>query len=333
MPVTDENTSQLIAFIENFSKKQPTLPIDDSGLSRILTQAVYISENRTMYTTRFTLISDIISEADYQARKQNASAITADIVSQAIEHRRYLQKLPEEKCAQMIQQRETVLDVTGKKTGKVNGLAIQDRGYYMFGIPVSVTAQASPGTDGIINIERESGLSGEIYDKAILIIQGLLQRKYARGIPLALHASICFEQSYSFVDGDSASCAEFFALLSAIAEIPLRQDIAVTGSLNQIGDVQPVGGIPEKISGFFDTCTILGLTGTQGVIIPRRNLNNILLPERVQKAIEEGIFHIWAIDTFEEGLHILSEMEPEELAEKISGNLTEYVKLMKNLYK
>jgi len=333
MPRTDENMAKYIAFIEDISKKQSTLPFDDSGLARIIAHAARLSEYRSMLTTRFTLISDLITEADYQARKMRESSISATVVSRTIEHRRYLQRLPEEKYADMIRCREILLDVTGTMIGKMNGLAVHDRGYHAFGIPVAVTAQAAPGDTGVINIERESGLSGEIYDKAHLIIQGLLQRKFAKDIPLALSASICFEQSYTEVDGDSASCAEFFALASAIGKIPLRQDIAVTGSLNQLGDVQPVGGVPEKIEGFFDTCSILGLTGSQGVIIPRRNLDNMLPSDRLQQAIEDGLFHIWAIDTVDEGFEILTGIAAAEFERRVSSVLNEYYDRMQKLHK
>jgi lon-related putative ATP-dependent protease len=333
MPRSDENMANFITFVDQFCTTQKTLPFDDSGLSRILAYGAQISEYRSLLTTRFTRISDLITEADYLAKKQDATVISADLISRTIEHRRFLQRLPEEKYAEMIKSKEIVLDVSGSMIGKVNGLAIHDRGYLAFGIPVAVTAQASPGNKGVINIERESGLSGEIYDKAHLIIQGLLLRKFARDIPLALSASICFEQSYSEVDGDSASCAEFFALLSAIAQVPLRQDIAVTGSLNQIGDVQPVGGIPEKIEGFFDACSILGLTGKQGVIIPRRNPNNVLLSDRVQIAVSAGKFHIWAINCVDEGLEILSGIDSDVFGTKVYDTLSGYATRMQNLFK
>lgn len=333
MPGTNENMAKFIAFVDEFVSREKTLPFDDSGMTRLLSHAARLSEYRNMLTTRFTQISDLINEADYQARANGETIITAEVVSAAIEKRRYLQKLPEEKYADMIQDKEILLDVSGTSVGKVNGLAVHDRGYLAFGIPVVVTAQAAPGDKGVINIERESGLSGEIYDKAHLIIQGLLHRKYAREIPLALSASICFEQSYTEVDGDSASCASFFALLSAIAQVPLRQDIAITGSLNQLGDVQPVGGVPEKIEGFFDTCSILGLTGKQGVIIPRRNLNNLLTADRVQEAVKQGLFHIWAIDTAEEGLAILSGLDADDFGKKVCDTLKDYASRMQNFNK
>lgn len=331
MPRTDDNMAKYIAFVDDFSARNHTLPVDDSGLARIISFAARLSEYRDMLTTRFTHISDLVYEADYQARMLGLPVINGDIVAKTLEQRRYLERLPEEKYADMIRSREILLDVTGTVIGKVNGLAVHDRGYRAFGIPVAVTAQAAPGNKGVINIERESGLSGEIYDKAHLIIQGLLHRRYARDIPLALSASICFEQSYTEVDGDSASCASFFALLSAIAGIPLRQDIAITGSLNQLGDVQPVGGVPEKIEGFFDTCAILGLTGNQGVIIPRRNLNNVLLSDRIVKAVAEGRFHIWAISTADEGIGILSGMDPALFSERASAVLESYSRQVQRL--
>lgn len=333
MPRTEKTMAKYVSFIDEFARKQAFLPVDDSGIARIISHAARLSDYRDMLTTRFTLITDLITEADYQGRKEGVSTISAEVVSRTIENRRYLHRLPEEKYSEMIESREILLDVTGTAIGKVNGLAVQDRGYHAFGIPVAVTAQASPGNKGVINIERESGLSGEIYDKAHLIIQGLLRQKYARDIPLALSASICFEQSYTEVDGDSASCAEFFALLSAIAQIPLRQDIAVTGSLNQLGDVQPVGGIPEKIEGFFEACSILGLTGSQGVVLPRRNLSNVILSDRVQQAVTDGLFHIWAITAADEGLSILSGMPTLDFERKVADTLKGYAIQMQNYFK
>ncbi len=329
MPRNDENMSHCIAFIDGFAKERGALPVADSGVARIIAHGARLSEYRTMLTTRFTHIADLVLESDFLARKRGAAEIDAAAVSAAIENRRYLHRLPEEKYAEMIGAREIVLDVAGTMVGKVNGLAVHDRGYHAFGIPVAVTAQAGPGNKGVINIERESGLSGEIYDKAHLIIQGLLHRKYARDLPLALSASICFEQSYTEVDGDSASCAEFYALLSAISGIPLRQDLAITGSLNQLGDVQPVGGVAEKIEGFFDTCSLLGLSGTQGVIVPARNENNLILADRVEQAIAEKRFHLWAISTVDEGLEIFSGIPADEFRERVYTVLREYAGRMK----
>jgi predicted ATP-dependent protease len=228
------------------------------------------------------------------------------MVRRALEERRFLHNLPECKIDEQILSGELLMALRGEAVGRINGLAVLDRGYYAFGRPLVITARTAPGHDGIINIERESGLSGEIHDKGVLIIEGYLQALYARDFPLSIRASICFEQSYIEIDGDSASSAEIYVLLSAIADIALRQDIAVTGSVNQMGDIQPVGGVSEKIEGFYEVCRKTGFTGAQGVIIPRLNLPNLILSAEVQKALEEGIFHLYAVSSVDEGLEILT---------------------------
>jgi predicted ATP-dependent protease len=198
------------------------------------------------------------------------------------------------------------MPLAGKTVGRVNGLGIIDRGYYAFGRPLAITARSAPGHEGLINIEREAGLSGGIHDKGLLIIEGYLQARYTDSFPVSIRASICFEQSYIEIDGDSASSAEIYALLSSIGNFPLRQDIAVTGSVNQMGDIQPVGGVSEKIEGFYEICRKTGLSGKQGVIIPRLNIPGLVLCAAVQKALREGSFHIYAVSSVEEGIEILS---------------------------
>ncbi len=340
VPLNDSNLLKYIAFIDDMTEKAGLPEFTDSGLSRLLKEMVRIAGSRTKLSARFTKVSDLIYESNYRPADGNLclsgdtaanSPLTAENVADAVNRRNFMYRLDEERISDRIGRREIIIEVTGNRIGKVNGLAVLDSGYHDFGIPVAVTAQSGPGDKGVINIEGEAGLSGEIYDKAHLIIQGLLSRKYARNIPLTLTASICFEQSYSGIDGDSASCAEFFALISAITQIPFAQGIAVTGSLNQLGDVQPVGGIPQKIDGFFETCSILGLDGTQGVIIPRRNMDDLILSDRVEKAVKEGKFHIWAVDTVEEGLEILSGLESSDITIKMQKNLEEYALRMKKM--
>lgn len=306
MPLTDENSAAVLALIQSFVKDQKSLPFSNCGYAKLLEYAVELSGSRHLISAQFTKIADFVSEANYTARKHGSGIINADSIEKTIEQRHYLSALPQEKFGELIQLKELLIDTNGSAIGKVNGLAVEERGFHTFGIPVSITAQASPGKGSIINIEREAGLSGEVYDKAHLIITSLLREKYARDFPLALSAAVCFEQSYSMVDGDSASCAEFLALISAIGDIPLRQDIAVTGSLNQHGKVQPVGGISEKITGFFDACVLQGLTGTQGVIIPASNKHNLFLPARVRTAIAERQFTIWTITDVDQGLLLLA---------------------------
>ncbi len=333
LPLTDDNLAAVLALIETFVKERHSLPFSDSGYAKLLSYAVEFSESRHLISAQFTKIADFVAEANYTAKQQNCAVITDEIITQTMKRRQYLSALPEEKFAEMVQLKEILIDTAGTAVGKVNGLAVEERGFHTFGIPVSVTAQASPGTAGIINIEREAGLSGEIYDKAHLIISSILRQKYAPDFPLSISAAICFEQSYGMIDGDSASCAEFFALLSAIGKIPLRQDIAVTGSLNQLGMVQPVGGISEKITGFFDTCSLLGLTGTQGVMIPQSNKNNLFLPERVVTAIAEGRFRIWAVGHIDDGIALLSGMNTDTVAACVSAALRDFAEKVKEFRK
>ena len=333
MPLTDENLAAVLALIETFVKERHSLPFSDSGYAKLLSYAVELSESRHLISAQFTKLADFVAEANYTAKQRLCERITDEIITNTIERRHYLAALPEEKFAEMVQLKEILIDASGAAVGKVNGLAVEERGFHTFGIPVSVTAQASPGTAGIINIEREAGLSGEIYDKAHLIISSLLRQKYAPDFPLSISAAICFEQSYGMIDGDSASCAEFFALLSAIGKIPLRQDIAVTGSLNQLGMVQPVGGISEKITGFFDTCTILGLSGTQGVMIPKQNKNNLFLPERVVKAIAEKRFRIWAVGHIDEGIELLSGMDTAAVTVRVCAALRDFAETVRDFRK
>jgi len=329
MPLTDENLAAVLLLIETFVKERHSLPFSDSGYAKLLAYAVELSESRHLISAQFTKIADFVAEANYTAKQQSCELITAEVIAKTIERRHYLSALPEEKFAEMVRLKEILIDTSGTAVGKVNGLAVEERGFHTFGIPVSVTAQASPGTAGIINIEREAGLSGEIYDKAHLIISSILRQTYAPDFPLSISAAICFEQSYGMIDGDSASCAELFALLSAIGKIPLRQDIAVTGSLNQLGMVQPVGGISEKITGFFDACALLGLTGTQGAMIPQSNKNNLFLPDRVVKAVAEKRFRIWTVGHIDDGIELLSGIKREAVAQCVSAALREFAEKVK----
>ena len=199
-----------------------------------------------------------------------------------------------------------LVDLDGSKVGQVNGLAVANIGGYEFGRPSRVTAAVSMGTQGIINVEREAQLSGHTHDKGVLIISGYLRHTYAQDFPLSLSASLCFEQSYGGIDGDSASSTELFALISSLSGVPLRQDLGVTGSVNQWGEIQPIGGINEKIEGFFATCVEVGLTGRQGVVMPVQNVDNLVLRPQVIDAIGKGQFHLYPIRTIDEGLEVLT---------------------------
>jgi predicted ATP-dependent protease len=212
----------------------------------------------------------------------------------------------EEKIQEMFARGELLVDTDGRAVGQVNGLSVVDLGDYVFGRPSRITATTGLGQRGVVNIERETKMSGNIHSKGVLILAGYLLSKYAQDVPLALSASLCFEQLYTGVEGDSASSAELYALLSSLADLPLEQGIAVTGSINQKGEIQPVGGVTAKIEGFFRVCRLKGLTGRQGVIIPHQNVRHLMLSEEVVEACRQGQFHIWPVRTVDEGLAILT---------------------------
>jgi len=257
-------------------------------------------------------VADLLREANYWATQDNSDVVTEKYVDQAIERKVYRVNLVEEKIQEMIDEGTILIDAAGAVAGQVNGLAVYSLGDHMFGKPSRITAKTSLGKAGIINIEREADMSGPTHNKGVYILAGYLRGKYAQDKPLTMSASICFEQSYSGVDGDSASSTEVYALLSSLSGLPIRQDIAVTGSVNQKGEIQPIGGVNEKIEGFFDVCRARGLTGQQGVMIPHLNLNDLMLRKDVVQAVSEGKFHIYAVKTIDEGIEILTSVEAGE---------------------
>lgn len=306
MDRNDRSTREYMSFVNMITRDEKLLPFDYSGVAAIVEYGARLSEFRDKLSTRFSLIADVIREASFWAGKAAIASVDRASVKRALDERVFLYNLPEEKIDEQIESGELLMSVSGSDVGRINGLAIVDRGYYAFSRPMLITARVAPGNEGIINIERESGLSGEIHDKGVYILEGFLQSTYAKDFPLSIRASVCFEQSYVEVDGDSASSTEVYVLLSAIAQVPLRQDIAVTGSVNQMGQIQPVGGISEKIEGFYAVCRRLGISGTQGVIVPRQNIPNLILSREVEQAIETGDFHIYVVETIDEGLEILT---------------------------
>ncbi len=308
MPRDRENMSRYVGFIRMIEREEGLRPFSADGIAEVIRHGIYLAEHTEKLSTRFSFIADVLREASYWAGNEGAETVRNAAVRRALAERRYLAGLPEEKIFEMIEEKEIKVLVTGRERGVVNGIAIHDRGYYSFGAPTVVSARVAPGNEGIINIEREAGLSGEIHDKWMMMLEGYIRHKYAHTFPLSMFASIGFEQSYSEIDGDSASAAEVFALLSAISGIPLRQDLAVTGSVNQMGEVQPVGGLSEKVEGFSLACSHLGLTGEQGVVIPERNIKNLILSDRVLEALRSGTFHIYPIRTIDEGIELLTDM-------------------------
>ena len=304
MDATEDNLKGTVSYL--MDSENDLLPVEDSAYKEILRFSTFVAEDRTKLTTQLSILADLLEEADIYARNDGKNSISAEDVRHALDKRDWYGAMAEDHINDEIENGVMVMNLKGKRTGVVNGLAVMDRGLSSFGTPTVISVAVAPGTEGIVNIEHEAGLSGGIHDKGVMILEGYLRGRYAKTFPLSLYAGICFEQSYGEVDGDSASSAELYALLSAIGDLPLRQDIAVTGSVNQMGELQPVGGINEKIQGFFNACSRLGLTGTQGVIIPQQNLSSLILPYRVEKAIEEGSFHIYAISDIYEGLELLT---------------------------
>jgi predicted ATP-dependent protease len=300
----DHSMQRYAAFLHKIVQEEQLLPLHPSGVSAVLEWSVRDAEHRQKLSTRFSLVVDLLREATWYAQEHQYTEINAEVIQKTLELRAYLHRLPEEAIQSMILADEIIIQFSGSAIGKINGLAVHDRGYYAYGIPVVVSAQVAPGDGGVINIEGESGLSGEIFDKAVLILSGYLRSRYARTFPLSITASLCFEQMYTPIDGDSATAAQLCAIISAVSGIPLRQDLAITGSVNQLGDMQPVGGISEKIEGFHAICSKRGLTGTQGVVIPRRNINNLILNTTVQNDIKAGLFHLYAVNTIDEALEV-----------------------------
>ena len=315
MDRTDENIHKYASFVATRCKEEKLLPFDRTGVAKVVEIGSRFAEHQNKLTSRFSDVADIIREASYWASKSNGRIVTENHVQKAIDERIYRTNRIEERMREMILEDTLIVDTEGEKIGQVNGLAVIDLGDYSFGKPSRITAKTYAGKAGVVNIERETKMSGRIHEKAILILSNYLGSKYATKKPISLSASLTFEQLYDMVEGDSATCAELYALLSSIANIPLKQSIAVTGSMDQNGDVQPVGGINEKIEGFFDLCKFRKLDGDQGVIIPRRNIKNLMIKKDLIDAMKEGKFTIYPIDRVEEGLEILTGMPAGTLKE------------------
>ena len=306
MKNTPKALNDLAGLVRKLCEEENLLHFDRTAIARLAEFSARYAGSKDKLTARFSVVADIVREASFWAKDSGADIVTGDHVKIAYDNYIYRHDMIEEKINEKIKDGKIIIDIEGEKVGEINGLAVYSINDYTFGKPSKITVAVSAGNSGIVNIEREARLSGKIYDKGVLVISGLLREKFGQDFPLSFSASICFEQSYSGVDGDSASSTEIYALLSALSGIPIKQGIAVTGSVNQKGVIQPIGGVNEKIEGFFKICKIKGLDGTQGVIIPKRNLKDLLLKDDVIDAVKKGKFHIWAIDTIDEGIEILT---------------------------
>jgi ATP-dependent Lon protease len=306
MAMSDGVIAEYAGRLRALSEKEGLYPFDRGAFAAMLEYGVRQAGRRNKVTARFIDIADLAREAHYAAAAAGESVVRAAHVRGALASKMERHNLVETRIREMIEEGTLLVDVVDKRVGQVNGLSVLEIGGYAFGKPVRITATAALGKTGLINIERESNLSGRFHDKGVHIISGFLRSRFAQNKPLSLAASICFEQSYSGVDGDSASSTEVYALVSALSGLALRQDIAVTGSMNQQGDVQAIGGVNEKIEGFFDVCRMRGLTGTQGVLIPESNVEDLMLREDVLESVGAGKFHIWPVAKIEQGIEVLT---------------------------
>ncbi|MCX7913633.1 MAG: AAA family ATPase [Thermodesulfovibrionales bacterium] len=314
MDRNDENIKKYASFIATCQKEEGLQPLDKSAVARVIEYSSRLCGHQDKLSTRFSEILDLLRESNYWSIKKGSKKISEEHILTALDEKVYRSNKIEERIREMMVEDTLIVDTEGSKVGQVNGLAVLDLGDYSFGKPSRITARTFTGKAGVVNIERETKMSGRIHEKAIMIISSYLGSKYAINKPLSLSASITFEQLYEMVEGDSATCAELYALLSSLSGVPLRQDIAVTGSMDQHGDVQPIGGVNEKIEGFFELCKVRGLKG-QGVIIPRRNVKHLMLKEEVVNAVKEGKFFIYSINKMEEGLEILTGIPAGEMRE------------------
>jgi lon-related putative ATP-dependent protease len=303
------NLFKYIKFIARVVKEEDLRHFDRDAVQAVIQHAYRLVDHQKKLSIQFSEIVRLIREASYFAQNRHSEFVQIKDVHKAIAEEKYRSNLAEEKIQNAIEEKMLKFDIDGKKVGQINGLAVYDLGDYSFGKPSRITASTYIGNRGIINIEREAKLSGKIHDKGVLILSGYFAAGFGDTVPLSFSASITFEQSYGMIDGDSASCAELFALLSSLSGMPIYQGIAVTGSVNQKGEVQAIGGVNEKIEGFYQVCKLHRLNGKQGVIIPASNVQNLMLSEEIIEAVEKGKFHIWAITKIEEGILLLTGKE------------------------
>ncbi len=308
MPGTEENIWKIARFIKGFVEREKTMEFDVSAVCSIVEYSFRAAERQDKLSTRFNHLAEILCEAVTWAKLEGAETVTAEHIRKTVYEKEQRMNLYEEKLDEMLADDVIMIDTQGSEIGQINGLAVLDMGNYVFGNPTRITATTYVGKSGIVNIEKEARMSGQTHDKGVQIISGFLGQTYAQNFPLSLSCRVCFEQNYNGIDGDSASSTELYCILSSLAELPIRQDLAVTGSVNQKGEIQAIGGVTYKIEGFFDLCRKRGLTGEQGVIIPVANVRELVLKDEVVEAVKCGTFHIYPISHIDEGIELLMSM-------------------------
>lgn len=305
-PKTNENIIKLSKFIKSFCEQEDLLNLDKEATAKVVEFASKLSGDKDKLSTQFSEIGEIIGEASTWAKIAKSKIVTKEFIQKALDERINRIKKYDTKYLQMIQEETLLIETEGYKVGQINGLTVMTIGDYSFGKPAKITANTYVGKSGIVNIEREVEMSGSSHSKGVLILSGYLGEQFAQKMPLSLTGSICFEQLYGGVDGDSASSTEAYAILSSLSDIPINQSIAVTGSVNQKGEIQPIGGVNEKIEGFYQICKMRGFNGEQGVIIPKQNVRNLHLSDDIIDSVKHGKFHIYAVKNIEEGIEILT---------------------------
>ena len=303
---TNENMNKIAKFIHGFCEQEELSHLDKGAVAKIMEYSSRLADNQDKLSTRFNDLSQVIAEASAWATMNKSKIVTEEYVNMALSERINRVKKYDSKYTEMIKDNTLLIDTNGSKVGQINGLTVMNIGDYSFGKPVKITANTYTGKSGVINIEREVDLSGSTHSKGVYILSGFLGEKFAQDIPLSLTASICFEQLYNGVDGDSASSTELYAILSSLSGIPINQAFAVTGSVNQKGEIQAIGGVNEKIEGFFQICKMRGLDGSHSIMIPVQNIKNLNLNDEVVNAVKNGKFHIYAVSTIDEGIELLT---------------------------
>jgi lon-related putative ATP-dependent protease len=306
MDRTPEHIEDYAAFVSTLCTTEGLLHLDQTGLARLVEHGSRLTADQEKLSTHFGELSDVIREANYYANRQGSETVTAGHIQKAIEERFYRSSLVQERLREMVARGTIMIDITGKQVGQVNGLSVIIQGDTAYGQPNRITASIGLGSGGVVDIEREANLGGPVHTKSVMILAGYFAQKFGQNHVLSMTARLVFEQSYTSIEGDSASMAELCALLSALSELPVHQGIAVTGSINQKGEVQAISGVNEKIEGFFDLCKVTGLTGEQGVMIPASNVSNLMLKEEVVQAVREGLFSIWPVGDINEGIEVLT---------------------------
>lgn len=305
-PKTDDNMMKLARFIHGFCEQEELLPLDKTAVAKVVEYASKLANDKRKLSTKFNDLSEIVAEACTWAKLSKEKVVTSEHVKKALEERIDRIKKYDSKYTEMIKDNTLLISTSGLKVGQINGLTVMTIGDYSFGKPSKITVNTYTGKSGIVNIEREVELSGSSHSKGVYILSGYIGEMFAQDIPLSLTASICFEQLYNGVDGDSASSTELYALLSSLSNVPINQSIAVTGSVNQKGEIQPIGGANEKIEGFYQICKMRGLDGSHGVMIPVQNIENLSLSDEIVNAVKKGDFHIYAVSSIEEGIEVLT---------------------------